>query len=233
MMLNIKIIAYICMSFLAVGAQAAYGSEQQNLQMAINSSRYFESFSTQAIQFISGGGAGSFPVFDKRRAQGQAPNTGNQRPPCDKGGQWYPIDEDGLRFVCIDDYQNYYCPYGTQPVYIDNYSFYCEIEPYYENRSPLGEPENDTLAVEGLKWFNRSQAHAALKFSLALDAFLAGNGFQSAQLKNEGCNQYNESAVALSATGVPANFQPVGFINSALLADMKAALNATAAVVCK
>lgn len=211
----------------------AMASERQLLETALNSSRYFETFSSQAISFISGTGTPSFPVFDKRRAQGQSPSQGGQLPACDKGGQWYPIDEQATRFVCIDDYQNYYCPYGTEQIYLDNYSFYCSVVGGYENTSPWGEPENDNLALEGLKWFNRSQAHAALKFSQALDAFLVGNAAQSFQFKKEGCNQYNESSIALSATGVPASFQPVGFINSALLSDMKNALNATAAVVCK
>jgi len=212
-------------------AHSALASEQQLLETALNSSRYFESFSGEAISFLSGQGAPQFPVFDKRRAQGQ-PAQGGQLPPCDNGGQWYPIDESSTKFVCIDDLQNYYCPYGTEPTYIDNYSFYCRVGGSYENRSPWGELENDNLAIEGLKWFNRSQSHAALKFSQALDALFAGNGLLSMQFKKEGCYQYNESSVALSATGVPANFQPVGFINNALLNDMKTALNATAKVVC-
>jgi hypothetical protein len=228
---TMKKIILISLGLCVVATRPALASEQQLLETALNSSRYFESFSGEAIRFISGQGAPQFPVFDKRRAQGQPARNG-QLPPCDKGGQWYPIDESSTKFVCIDDLQNYYCPYGTEPEYIDNYSFYCEVNSIYENRTPWGAPENDNLAIEGLKWFNRSQAHAALKFSQALDALLTGNSLLSSQFKNEGCNQYNESSVALSATGVPANFQPVGFINNALLNDMKTALSATSKVVC-
>ncbi|NBW83324.1 hypothetical protein EBR21_16370 [bacterium] len=102
-------------------------------------------------------------------------------------------------------------------------------QPSYLSPSVL---ENDGLAIEGLKWFNRSQTHAALKFSQALQALMFGNFTQAQSLRKEGCGQYNESTVALGASAFPANVQPVGFINSTLINDMMTALKATAAVVC-
>ncbi|MEN9824550.1 MAG: hypothetical protein RI953_295 [Pseudomonadota bacterium] len=208
----------------------ARADDRSALELGLASSQYFQAFSAQAVEFVQGNSP-SFPVFDPQRARGQAP--GNGLPPCDQGGVWVPLDQNTSQMICETETEYRYCPSGTYAVWLNTYQFYClpgrSPEPSYLSPSVL---ENDGLAIEGLKWFNRSQNHAALKFSQALQSLMFGNFAQAQSLRKEGCGQYNESTVALGATVFPANLQPVGFINSTLINDMMSALKATAAVVC-
>jgi len=201
------------------------------LQIAINSSSYFQSFTTEAINFLQTG-RGNFPDFDGSRARGEVGGNNNGYPACDLGGNWYPVDETGLHFVCIDDAQYQYCPSGTAQVYLSQGLFYCHVTGYPDFSRNDGVLEADFLATEGLKWFQRSQAHAGFKFAQALQALQTGNLILMLSLKNEGCGQYNESEVALKTTLLPSTMQPIGFINSALVNSMLSALTATKAVVC-
>lgn len=228
-----KFFALLTLYFTAgfAASASAQSVDPYTLRVGVASAQYFQTFTNQAIDFIQGSNP-DFPVFDPSAARGQYPSQGGQLPPCDRGGNWYAVDESQTKFVCIDSNQTYYCPYGTYAIETD-VGFYCSLSPAYDNRFLSTDVlEMDNLAVEGLKWFNRSQAHAAFKFSRALEALNMGNFSEADVLKNEGCGQYNESSIALGATTLPANMQPVGFINSALINDMSAALKATAAVVC-
>lgn len=225
------VVATFLVLFSAVSS-ISQADDRFSLETGIASAQYLQSFSAQAVGFLQGTSP-SFPVFDPAAARGQSQRGGQQLPPCDRGGNWYPVNEEGTQFVCIDADQTRYCPRGTTVVALDYPYFYCQLSyPNYDYFKSDDVLEMDGLAVEGLKWFNRSQAHAALKFQQALQSLLAGDFGQMQFLKNEGCGQYNESSVALGATRLPANLQPVGFVNSALLDDMNAALQATAAVVC-
>lgn len=208
----------------------AFADERQSLEIGLASSQYFQLFSAQAVEYVQGGSP-SFPVFDPQRARGQYP--GNGLPPCDQGGMWVSLDQFGSQMVCETETEYRYCPTGTYAVWLNTYQFHClpgqSPTPSYLSPAVL---ENDGIAIEGLKWFNRSQTHAALKFTQALQALSFGNFGLASSLRQEGCGQYNESTVALGATTFPANLQPVGFINNTLINDMMSALKATAAVVC-
>lgn len=218
------------LSVLAALPKGARADDYQTLQMAVASSSYFEFFASAALNYLQGGSS-VFPTFDPQAARGLPPGNNSGLPPCDRGGYWISIDQTGNYYVCLgeDDYR--YCPYGTTAVPFYQDTFYCQltVPDYYPSRDNL---ENDSVAVEGIKWFMRSQAHAKRKFEAALAANRISDFASQQALKNEGCAQYTESSFALTGTIFPANLPPVGVIHNTLLNDMLTALNATKAIVC-
>ncbi|MEY3901135.1 MAG: hypothetical protein RL189_441 [Pseudomonadota bacterium] len=227
-----NILAAVCACVALSAPKVSFADERSTLEMAIASSQYFDFFTSSALNYLQGASP-SFPQFDPQAARGSQSGMPVGFPPCDQGGSWTLVDDSGQYYVCIagDNYR--YCPSGTSVQYLYDQIMYCT--PYYtpdDSFRGMGERENDTLAIEGLKWFQRSQKHAGLKFREALLALNNNDPVRAQSFKAEGCNQYNESNVALGATTFPANLPPLGFVNGALLDDMTAALSATKAVVC-